>query len=130
MSVVALANYRVGKGIQNPRSLAPASFVKISRILFQQRWQNSGANERTRNRIGVACAVSFRITFCTLPVSAEVILRLLDAGNPTHQYEGYWINHRFPRDLKFLPGAEGTRIGAVTDITFWDDAQHTLLLFQ
>ena len=128
-SVVSLANHRISDRIQRSRWCAADSFVKITRILFQQRRQDGGANKRSRHRIGVASAEAFSISLCALPIFAEVILRLFHSRSTSHKYESEWIDYCLPGKLELLLRGEWNCVGDIADIEIWQDSEYPLLLF-
>src|SRR5262245_52198746 len=53
VSIVALADERIGERIKHSRMFASAPFVKVSRILLEERRQQGAANECVAQEVGV-----------------------------------------------------------------------------
>src|SRR5208282_29556 len=109
--------------------LAAGSLVEITGILLQERWQDGTSNERARNDVAIGGTVALCITLCALPISTEVILRLLNSCNGPIEEQRKRIHCRLPGKLELLLRGEGNCIEDVADIEIWNDAKHTLLLF-
>ena len=84
-SVVAFADHGSGDRVQNSRSLAAGAFVEITRILFQNGWQDGAADKRAGNEVGVRGAVTLAISLCALTISTELILGLLSPRDDAYQ---------------------------------------------
>src|ERR1017187_8242611 len=128
-SIVSLTDNCIHDRIHDPGWRATPAFVKITRILFKKRWQYGRSDERRRSHVSIAGSESFSITFRALPISSEVILRLLNSRSASHKYEGEWIHHRLPGKVELLLRVERHCIGEVADIKIWEVAEHALLLF-
>src|SRR5271157_1506805 len=98
--IVALGNHGIAERIQNTRSSTTGSLVEITWILFQDGWQNGASDERAHKNVRVGCAEAFCITFCTLPVSAVFICRLLNSSKEANGHEGEGIYNRPPGKLE------------------------------
>src|ERR1700720_208098 len=126
-SVIALEDHRHGDGVESPRTVAACSFIEVARILFQKRRQNCAADERAGDEVREPGGVALSVTLRALPVSAEGVLRLLDAGNRANQYERDGIGRGLPGQLEFLPGPQRDGVGIVGDVEIREHAEHALL---
>src|SRR4029077_1950895 len=126
-SIVALEDHRHGDGVESPRAVAARSFIEVARILFQERRQNRAADERAGDEIREPGSVALSVTLRAMPVSAEGVLRLLDAGNRANQYERDGIGRALPGQLEFLPGPQRDGVGIVSDVEIREHAEHALL---
>src|SRR5207253_4739051 len=127
MSVVAFADHRIGDCVQQPRPFAPGSFVEIARILFQQRWQYRASDQSTGRHVAVSRGVPLGVALCALPISAEIILRLLQSGNGSSQAEGHRISHALPGQLELLPRNKRSRVWNIAHIEIRNETERALL---
>src|SRR6266704_5274807 len=128
VTIVTLADDRIRHCIQNPRSFTAGSLIEITRILFQQRWQNRASDQCARSRVGVGCPVALCVSLCALAISAEVILCLLYSGDSPCQSKVDWIHQLLPGKFEFLFRRERSCIGDVAHIEIRNEAERTLLL--
>src|SRR5882672_1382707 len=129
MSVVAFADYGSCQRIENPRSNASGSLVKIARILLQERRQYGIPDKGACNQVGVRGAVALSIPLCALPISTESVCSLLNSRNSCSHAKADGINDLFPGELELLFRLLRNCIIFIGDVEIGNDAQHTLFLF-
>src|SRR5205085_480867 len=107
------------------------SLIKVTRILFQQRWQDCVSDEDTSDGRGVLRSETFPISLCSLAVSRDNVVPLLGSGNETNAHESDGIHSLLPGKLKLLPCVQMSCIGHVADVEIRNESQYPLffLLF-
>src|SRR5207247_4889222 len=115
VSVVALADHSVSQCIEGPRSSAAGSFVKIPRILFEDRGQYGVADHVGEEKVSVGGGVTLGVARCVLSVAAEIIIRLLNPRCDSSCCEGDWIEVGLPGELELLLRGERRWVGDVAD---------------
>src|SRR5260370_2529827 len=128
MSIVPLANHCIGNRIESPRSPTTITLIKITRILFQKRGQDGASDEGVCYKVRVGGTVSLCVPLGALPVSTEMVCRLLHPRNSSHGHESNWIHCRLQGELELLLRGERSGVGDIADIEIRKDPEHTLLL--
>src|SRR5215469_1613513 len=126
-SIVALTDNRVDDRIENPRFRATASFVEITRILFQNRWQDRASEERTDKDVSVGCAVALRITLRALPVCTPPVCCLINSRQGANRQKRDRIGSRLPGQSELLLRREGSGIGNIAHVEIRNEAENPLL---
>src|SRR5207302_7083829 len=76
----------------------------------------------------VSRGVPLGVALCALPISPEIILRLLQSGNGSSQAEGHRISHALPGQLELLPRNKRSRVWNIAHIEIRNETERTLLL--
>ena len=110
-AVIAFADHRVGDRVAHALAHRAGSFVKIARVLLQQRWQNRAADKSASDHISVRRAVSPAVSRRALAVSVEIVFRLLHAGDGAGKCKGDRVHARLHASLNFWRDVSGTASG-------------------
>jgi hypothetical protein len=125
--IVPFALNRARHGIENPGSLAPASFVEVAWILLENRRHYRASDKRCGKNVGVTCAVALCISLCSLSVRAPTISGLVNPRQNPNPDKRDRVASRFPRKPKLVSRRERSGIRFVADVEVRDYPEHALL---
>src|SRR5262249_1725980 len=104
------------------------SFVEITWILFQKRWQYGASNKCSRDRVSIGCTEPLGITVPSLPVTGARISRLCNSRKSSDSHESKGICCWLPSKPELLARVERQRFAIVTHIKIWNEAEDALFL--
>src|SRR5262250_3167995 len=125
--MITLTNNRVAHGTPNSGAGAARTLVKITRILFEKRWEYCPGKKRGHDDIGVSGAKAFAVALRTLPKFRIFVTRLLKSREESRAQNGDGITARLPCQSKLQFCGKGRGVGMKGNVKVREHSKDALV---
>ena len=129
VTIIAFADHGIRERVQGSRFRRACAPVEITGILFENGGKDRVSEEVANREVAERSPIAFCISLRALSISREFIARLLDTCNGASEDEIDGIDGQPSRQMEFLLGCQGRRIGDIGHIEIRDNAKHALFHF-